>query len=215
MKAQRLAVGLFAVAWGLSLANPGAAQVNSNYQQGNSTTTTTYFTNTMQQPRYPLSGQVQAQANGSGQGTMFWNKEIIKTVTLEPGFNQMSLDHLHWGDRISLTLVNPTNVPLQFETVQRWGTQRAVVVPPHSQQFLSYTHSRPFTHEEKFNVMGEPNAAISDNQTLLNQQAASTVPQYSTATTSTNSTETTTTPAAGVMPPSPQETRSSTVRGYW
>jgi hypothetical protein len=213
MRYQRAVVGLMAASFCLGIVSTAQAQ---DYQQTTTTTTNTYAAPTVMNTsamHSPVSGQVKNVTYGNDKGAMFWNKEVEKTITMEPGFNTYSLDRIHWGDRVSLTLVNPTDKPLQFETVQRWGKPYATVVPPHSSQYLSFIHSRPFTKEERFNVMAEPTTAISDNDTIRMQQAAAAVTPQPVAS---STTTTTTTESTATTEPSTQTTqRSSAVRGFW
>jgi len=101
-----------------------------------------------------------------------FGKTISKTVTIEPGNHQLSLDGLKNMDKINLTLVNPSATPLQFETTQRWGKQVVAVIPAHSQQVITFTKARPLTHEIRYLVMQQPSNAISSNEDYVTQQAA-------------------------------------------
>lgn len=101
-----------------------------------------------------------------------FGKTISKTVTIEPGNHQISLDGLKNMDKVNLTLVNPSATPLQFETTQRWGKQVVAIIPAHSQQVVSFTKARPLTHEIRYFVMQQPSNAISSNEDYVTQQAA-------------------------------------------
>jgi len=101
-----------------------------------------------------------------------FGKTIAKTVTIEPGNHQISLDGVKNRDKVNLTLVNPSATPLQFETTQRWGKQVVAVIPPHSQQAITFTKARPLTHEIRYFVMQQPSNAISSNEDYVTQQAA-------------------------------------------
>lgn len=153
-----------------------------------------------------LSGQVQAST---------WPADAeVKTITLEPGHGQFSIDSLALGDTVVINLVNPTANPLRFETVQRIGQEYSWIVAPHSQQSVSFVYTHPFSDEVKFLVYQEPSNAIAQINSLRTQQTASssqiqTMPQSgvssmgATADTSVQSQQT-----------NVYESRS-TVRGYW
>lgn len=160
----------------------------SNVQSQQTTTTTTTTSSNAPVPMLaptaatPLTGQVQTVNYDNKFLGIGFGKNISKTITIEPGMGQVSLDRIHWRNKVSLTLVNPSATPLQFETTQRWGRQVVTEVPPHSQQMLTFSHSRPFTHEVKFFVMQEPSSAIATNQDYVTQQVATMATLQQTAT---------------------------------
>lgn len=160
-----------------------------------------------------LNGQV--QTNDFGGGATFLNKVVYKDLTLEPGAGQFGYDHLALGDRLVLTLINPTNNPLRFETSQRLGAEQAIVVPAHSQQTISYIYTNPVSDEVKFLVYQEPSSAVAANTDYFNQQQAAaaipTVTQSQSSVSSDMSSQVNTSASS-----SQNVTQSrSTVRGFW
>lgn len=120
----------------------------------------------------PTLGQDQTVSYNNKFAGIGFGKTISKNVTVEPGNHQVSLDGIKLRDKVNLTLVNPSATPLQFETNQRWGKQVVAVIPPHSQEVVSLSKGRPFTHEIKYSVMQQPSNAISTNEDYVTQQAA-------------------------------------------
>ncbi len=159
----------------------------------------------------PLAGQVQSTgiaAETQKEGWAPWG-ERYKTLTLTPGPGQFSIDRLGPMNKVALTLVNPTDVPLRFETTQRLGKEQSVVVPPHGQQQLTYSYNNPVSDEVKFLVYEEPSNAMCRNAEhcraasipVQTVQPIVTLPAPPTAI------------EVPIIPEAPQP--SSAVRGYW
>lgn len=179
MKEACLAAGLLSVILGSGLVSSGNAQTvpataYSTQSQQTITGTAMYPAIPLQNPGVARSqvGQLQTVNYDNRFLGIGFGKNISKTVTMEPGFRQISLDGLGWRDRVHLTLVNPSSTPLQFETTQRWGKQVVAVVPPHSQDVLTFTQSRPISHEIRYVVMQQPDNAIATGQDYVTQQTA-------------------------------------------
>lgn len=177
MNSSRVALAMLIAVFSLSCVASGYAQTVN--------TTPSYA------PSTPMSGPLPSTASVGQDQSVSYNsrflgiglgKNISKTVTIEPGGHQLSLDGLGWRNEVNLTLVNPSSTPLQFETTQRWGNQVIAVVAPHSQQVVSFKQSRPFTHEIKYLVMQQPSNAISSNMDYVTQQAAAVTSVQQTAT---------------------------------
>lgn len=241
MKRCCLAASAVVAIFSSGLVSPSLAQMvekSGTTQSQQTTTTTTTNTNNLYQPASmsaptatdPLTGQVQSVNYDNSFLGIDFGKNISKSITIEPGTNQVSLDGLGWRNKVHLTLVNPSATPLQFETTQRWGKQVVTVVPPHSQQMLTFSNSRPFTHEIKFFVMQQPSNAIASNQDYVTQQAVAVATVQQTATREAIDRQTammqqavqqqrlqeTTTRESYNQPVSPQQTRGqSAVRGFW
>lgn len=103
-------------------------------------------------------GSVNATGNYDN-GWFFWNEVHTHEVTLEPGRGRFSIDDLGIGDNMVITLVNPSDLPMRFETVQRLGQEKRWVVPPKSTMNVNYIHTNPVNDEVKFFVTAEPSAA--------------------------------------------------------
>lgn len=145
----------------------------------------------------PLSGQVsQAQTTSSG-----WNVRQ-KTLVLEPGQGQFSIDNLGPWNKLELTLINPTDTPLVFETTQRLGKEQSFTVPAHSQRVVSYRYTNPFSDEVKFLVSQEPGYAMAHGGCCPPERAAE-VPIIQAPTTT------------FVVPVAPAPKTRSTIRGFW
>jgi hypothetical protein len=94
---------------------------------------------------------------------------VAKTVALQPGTGEISLDGLRRRGEVQLTLVNPSATPLQFETIGRSGGQKVAVIPAHSQKTVIFDHKNG--NDVKFFVMQQPENAIATNQDYTTQQA--------------------------------------------
>lgn len=149
----------------------------------------------------PLSGTVsQGQTTSSGWGVR------EKTLVLAPGQGQFSIDNLGLFNRLDLTLINPTDEPLKFETTQRLGEEKSWVIPAHSEQVVSMRYTHPFSDEVKFLVSQEPGYAMAHGGCCPKYQAAEVIPA-----------------PMPVIQPQPQTTfvvpvapkTRSTIRGFW
>ncbi len=101
--------------------------------------------------------------NATGQydnGWLFWNEARPTSITLEPGRGQISMDHLSVGDNVVLTLVNPTDLPMRFETTQRLGSEKVWMVPAKSSKVVTYVHTNPVNDEVKYFVTVDPASAV-------------------------------------------------------
>lgn len=222
MKTTHWTLGLLAATLSLGLFTASHAQVSS-YQQTTSTslypsvTTTTSSGVAVDQSSANLSGQVSSTG-------IFGQADEEKILTLTPGRGVFSIDSLAVGDRITMTLVNPTGVPLRFDTVQRLGQDYSWLVPANSQQTVSFIYTQPFSDEVKFQVYQDPMNAVAANTALSQQAVAASSMQQSQVTSSSvieheniqstySSVPASSTASSSVS--QQQETRRSTVRGYW
>lgn len=173
MNSSRVAAAMMATVFSLACAASAQAEVTS--QTVTTVTSSEYGPTPMAVPVASTAseGQDQSVSYDNKVAGIGFGKNISKTVTIEPGNHQISLDGLGWRDRVNLTLVNPSSTPLQFETTQRWGKQVVAVVAPHSQQVVSFKQSRPITHEVRYAVMQLPSNAIATNMDYVTQQTAS------------------------------------------
>jgi|GEM_PF-4233852 len=187
METSRWVAALAATVMSLSCIPTSQAQVQSTPTQSNQPMPMSVSTPAQSNQSMPVSASapissptVGATTLGQDQTVTYNNKfagigfgkTISKTVTIEPGNHQISLDGIKNRDMVNLTLVNPSATPLQFETTQRWGKQVVAVVPAHSQQVVSLTKARPLTHEIRYAVMQQPSNAISSNEDYVTQQAS-------------------------------------------
>ena len=150
----------------------------------------------------------------------FWGDVETKTLVMEPGRGQFTLDKVGMGDTVQLTLVNTSNLPMRFETTQRLGREHEWVVPAHSSKIVSYRFNNPLNDEVKFMVSADPTAALA---LQAQQMTAPVATNYTTTTTRTS--ETFVQPAPVVAPapfePAPVATERTvtesraTVRGFW
>lgn len=178
MRNSRLAAGVLAAIFGLGSVATGWTQMTENASNPTqskpaSPTTNLVPTEPMSAPlaAAPSSGQIQSVSYDNKILGFEVGKHISKTIVIEPGNGQISLDGLGRRDKVNLTLVNPSATPLQFETTERRGTQTVSVVPPHTQQMLIFSPDRS-GHEIKFFVMQQPANAVASNQDYVTQQAA-------------------------------------------
>ncbi len=157
-----------------------------------------------------LSGQVDEEYY-VGQSGRLWGDSVHRTITLEPGRFVFSNDNLGINDRVVLTLVNPTDQPLRFETVKRLGAEQAITVPPRSTRVISFLYNRPVSDEVEYIVMVDPSAATVALEAppvdAIPTPTAEAVPPHTTTTVT-------------VITPEPQVIevpveRRSAVRGYW
>jgi hypothetical protein len=145
----------------------------------------------------PLSGQV-SQGTVSGWGVR------QKTIVMEPGQGQVSIDNLGLWNKLYLTLINPTDEPLVFETTQRIGKEKSWTVAPHSQRCVSMRYTHPFSDEVKFRISQEPGYAMAHGGCCPQRTAEAVQPApVQPAPTTTF-----------VVPVAPPPSRS-TIRGFW
>jgi hypothetical protein len=233
MNSKRLAMGLLGATLSLGWFTAGNAQTTitacptgtttTNLYPSVSTTTSTPMTTTAASacPTNPcvgvtpcptsLSGQVsttQAVATTHSGGFLGIGAEDATALTTSPGSGEISLDRLGFGNKLTLTLVNPTDVPMRFDTVRRVGRELSWVVPPHSQRVVSYRYWNPVSDEVRFMVYQDPADAIAAN-TLRGQQTAvePTIQQQQAVVTPP--------PTMTQVVPPPQPSGSAAVRGYW
>ncbi len=93
-----------------------------------------------------------------------WAEIFQRTVILSPGAGNVTIEDLGVGDTLALTLVNPTNQPLMFETTQPLGAvgqETSWTVPPNSSITVDLTYTRPFDDDVEFVVRGtQPGAPV-------------------------------------------------------
>jgi hypothetical protein len=86
---------------------------------------------------------------------------LERSIELGPGASSFRLENVGLGDQVILTLVNPTNTPLTFQTTERLGPEMAWVIPPNSSRTITYTHNQPFQRDVGFMVMGPTGVVVS------------------------------------------------------
>lgn len=144
----------------------------------------------------PLTGAV---SQTTGPAVSGWGVRQ-KTLVLEPGQGQFSIDNLGVGNQLVMTLINPTDTPLVFETTQRLGQEKSWTIPAHSQRCVSMRYTHPFSDEVKFLVSQEPGYAMAHGGCCPPERAAE-APSVQPTTTF-------------VVPVAPPPSRS-TIRGFW
>ncbi len=111
-----------------------------------------------------------------------------RTITIQPGMGRIVVDDLDLGDTMVLTLVNPTNQELTFETTDRLGDEMVWTIPARSQRTVVYEHNQPFSDDVNYRVY-QPSGTVISEGVLIEGTRQPTVTQ-------------------------PTERRSA-VRGYW
>ena len=142
-----------------------------------------------------------------------------RTITLgSNSTGNFQIDDLGIGDKVELTLVNPTAQPLTFRTNAMLGPERSWVIPANSQRQVSFTYDRPFSDEVSFDILGA-NQSVVSHGVLFNSTAASATSSSSSSMTSATSiqqsSQSTTTTTAEQEQTAPVDENSSTVRGFW
>lgn len=75
-----------------------------------------------------------------------------KQLILGPGAGEFVIEDLGVGDTMVLTLINPTNQPLVFETNQNLGNNNSWTVPANSRITVDYTYTKLFDDDVEFTV---------------------------------------------------------------
>jgi hypothetical protein len=167
MKTRLMLAGTLAVSLAAVTACGAFAQtvypMGQSYTTHQTTTTTQAYPTNSVQTVSPgnLSGNVENEV--TSEGGWLWLGSVEKTVNMtEPIAGQFTHDDLAVGRRLILTLVNPTDNPMQFETSQRIGQEYSWVVQPQSQKRVSFIYTKPFSDEVKFLVsdLGIPPATV-------------------------------------------------------
>lgn len=94
-----------------------------------------------------------------------------RTLILGPGAGEFTVGDLGIGDTMVLTLVNPTNQPLTFETTQNLGNEKSWTVQPNSSRIVEFTYARPFDDDVEFVVRGPAGPPIATG-TMIRLQPA-------------------------------------------
>ncbi len=138
-----------------------------------------------------------------GDGVAVGENVFHRTITLRPGMGQVTFDNVNVGDTLMLTLINPTDTPLAFETTERLGTEQRVVIPPNSQRTIAYEYTQWFNNDVRYMVMEQPTGTVISQGVLVpaQQQAVRQQPPY-------------VSPLPVHVAPAPPPARQ-TIRGYW
>lgn len=114
-----------------------------------------------------------------------------RTIMMGPGAREFTIRDLGVNDSVMLTLVNPTNCPLVFETSEALGPQNRWTVPPNSRQSVTFQYTHPYTSDVVFTIRQPDGTTLAQGILIpaTEMQPASYVP-------------------VRVTPPQP-------VRGYW
>jgi hypothetical protein len=171
-----------------------------------------------------LSGQVsqnaEAQNSQDNPQDVSWPGAVSKSLTLTPGFGQLSANRLHFGRQVVLNLYNPNPYAMRFETTQRFGKDYSWVVPANSQRTVAFRN---------WNVVGKEVRFLSyqDPASLTIAQGKVTQPQPETALIGPPQPAVSTLSPAEVppenpaffgpssQPPTMRSQSQSAVRGYW
>jgi len=171
-----------------------------------------------------LSGQVSQEQQEMVPQDKFWPGAITKYMTMTPGSGQFSADHLRFGRQVVITLYNPNNYPMRFDTTQRLGKDYSWVIPANSQRTVSFRYWNPVSDEVKFLTYQDPSSLVvtqgsvkqpESSTALIGPPAPSVsagapvypqVPSYTPSIT----------PAPEQVGPQPSGSQGrSAVRGYW
>lgn len=104
-----------------------------------------------------LSGQVSQEATPQDKS---YPGAITKSLTMTPGAGQFSADHLHVGRQVVITLYNPNDYAMRFDTSQRLGKDYSWVVPANSQRTVSFRYWNPVSDEVKFLQYQDPSSLV-------------------------------------------------------
>lgn len=88
-----------------------------------------------------------------GIGTNAFADVVQKTITMNQSANAVSFQDVEVGDTLQMTLINPTNDTLVFQTNQRLGNDLSWTVPPNSSRTIVYTYTQPFDQNVQFMVV--------------------------------------------------------------
>lgn len=183
MRTTFLGASLMAAIFTLGSITTASAQSSSS-QQTSTTTTSIYPSSQMAAPvtAEPMKGAVQTDNYNKKILGVKTGKSIAKTIVLQPGYGQVSLDNLRGRKDVQLTLVNPSATPLQFETTENRGKVMSAQVPAHSQTVITYSNRLTGRKDPiKFYVMQQPSNALSSNQDYVTQQSAAVATVQNTA----------------------------------
>ncbi len=135
-----------------------------------------------------------------------------KTITLGPGAGVFTMEDLGIGDTVTLTLVNPTNQPLVFETTENIGNNKSWTVAPNSQVVVDYTYTKPFDDDVEFVVKqaGSPDAPAVAQGTLIRAHQGEQPVSYQQPAGATTQ-QPAVSPSGGQIESAPM----NNVRGYW
>lgn len=107
----------------------------------------------------PLSGQVSQEQETVPQDKS-WPGAVTKSLTMTPGPGQFSADHLHFGRQVVITLYNPNEYPMRFDTTQRLGKDYSWVIPANSQRTVAFRYWNPVSDEVKFLSYQDPSSLV-------------------------------------------------------
>lgn len=98
-----------------------------------------------------------------------WAEIFHRTITLGPGAGNFAIGDLGVGDSVVLTLVNPTNRPLVFETTENIGNNKSWTVPANGRVTVDYTYTKPFDDDVEFVVkeVGGPDSPVVARGTFI------------------------------------------------
>lgn len=136
-----------------------------------------------------------------------------RTLVLNEGAGEFTIEGVNPTDRVVLELVNPNNVPVTFRTTQNLGNQKEWLIPANSRQVVSFVYTQPFSDDVNFVVENPGGVAISQG-TLWRRPSAANAERpvaygQSGATTTTQSQQ-------NAQPDTNQsDMQQNSVRGYW
>ncbi len=139
---------------------------------------------------------------------MALNDDVAATLTMtRQGAGEFVVDDLDVGDTLILTLVNPTNKPLQFETTENVFNQKSFVVPANSQRVVTFNYTKPFSDDVTYVIreVAPSNVEVARNVLIHRETTTQTTQTGPNQYTETQTTRTTTTQTGG----------TTNVRGYW
>ena len=86
-------------------------------------------------------------------------KTFERTIIMGPGAGNFQIGNLGMNDTLVLTLVNPTDVPLTFQTTQQLGPEKSWTIAPRSQSTISYNYEQAFSNDVSF-LVTQPSGAV-------------------------------------------------------
>lgn len=146
-------------------------------------------------------------------------EDVSATIRLDQAgqMGQAALPGVNIGDEVTLTLINPTNQPLQFHTDEAIGPEESWLVPANSQRVITFTYTQPFSDDMEYHVVDPMGNTVSQGLLLDLRETGEDIQQAVTGN------DTQTDPNVLSSPsPTPVDTQAgtqveqeATVRGYW
>lgn len=141
-----------------------------------------------------------------------------RTITLAPGGGNFAIGDLGIGDEVVLTLVNPTNKPLTFETTENIGNEKSWLVPANNKVTVNFKYTKPFDDDVEFVVkdLSSTNAEVARGTFIPAHMGERTTSYQQQTTVRQNQTTTPMQPTVRETGSTMTETETQqNVRGFW